>query len=212
MPKPVARYVSKISVKWIILVAILCVTGLLAANTSWTFYQSWGAYRAAIDRREFDLATNRFIKGLYAVLLERLETNNALQASDPAAAPVIAKIEAFRKNVKDNFNTGLAAIKRRDLPNKSDILRRLENALRKANDYRQRADEAIRLPRARRNRVLVASYIPILTDSVDAAITVWYAAIYSTSNDDSDLKLLATIKEIGWRMREYSGLERSIVA
>jgi len=58
-----------------------------------------------------------FYQGLYAVRLERLETNNALQASDPADAGVIGKIEAFREAVTQNFDTGLGGIRIRDFPN-----------------------------------------------------------------------------------------------
>jgi len=144
--------------------------------------------------------------------LERLETNNALQASDPADAGVIGKIEAFREAVTQNFDTGLGGIRIQDFPNKSEVLQSLESALEKANDYRRRADEAIRLPRERRDLDVVEGYIPVLTSCVRASIKVWYAALHGFGKNHSQFKQLADIKAIGWRMREYSGLERSIVA
>jgi methyl-accepting chemotaxis protein len=203
---------SIISIKWIILAAIICMMGLLGATTGWHLFQWWGTYRTATEQREFDLGANRFVRGLYEVLLERLETNNALHTSGPVEASVVAKIEGFRKSAKSDFEIGLLAIEQRDFSNKSEVLRALKGALQKADGYRSRADEAIQLPRERRDHDPVENYIPVITHFVDAAIKVWYAALYSTGNESFQLQQLATIKEIGWRMREYAGLERSIIA
>jgi methyl-accepting chemotaxis protein len=184
------------------LVAILCWNGL----------DTWRTYRAAVDTKDLDAGVNRFIAGLYEVLLERLETNNALQAPAPTTPAVIGKIEAFRKVIKENFDPGLAAIERRDFPNKQALLRDLRTALEKANDYRRKADEAIKLPRERRDDNLVKTFTPVITESVNAALQVWFTVLHSSVTNDPQLIRLATIKDIGWEMRNYSGQERAIVA
>ena len=203
---------SALSVNWIILAAIVCVTGLFTVTIGWRIAGSWAAYRAAAEHQEFDVAASRLIKGLFEVLLERLDTNNALQAPGPAEQPAIAKIAAHRKVISENFDVGLAALEHQDFPNKPELLQALKSSLQKANDYRRRADEAIKLPRDGRNQDLVKTFIPVITESVDAALKLWFAALYSAAKDSPELTRLATIKEIGWRMRDYSGQERSIVA
>ena len=203
---------SALSVNWIILAAIVCVTGLFTVTIGWQIAGSWAAYRAAAEHQEFDVAASRLIKGLFEVLLERLDTNNALQAPGPAEQPAIAKIAAHRKVISENFDVGLAALERQDFPNKPELLQALKGSLQKANDHRRRADEAIKLPRDRRDQELVKTFTPVVTESVDAALKLWFAALYSAAKDSPELTRLATIKEIGWRMRDYSGQERAIVA
>jgi methyl-accepting chemotaxis protein len=68
------------------------------------------------------------------------------------------------------------------------------------------------LPLARRDDGLRRDFIPVLSKSADAALDLWFAALYSTSKDDAVLARLAPIKEIGWRMRDLGGRERSQVA
>ena len=53
------------------------------------------------------------------------------------------------------------------------------------------------------------SYIPTITDSVNAALKIWLAALHSAAGSDPLLARLAVIKEIGWHMRDMSGKERS---
>jgi hypothetical protein len=52
--------------------------------------RSWSSYSSAVSQQEFDSGANRFISGLFEILLERLATNNTLQAADAAGAPVLA--------------------------------------------------------------------------------------------------------------------------
>jgi methyl-accepting chemotaxis protein len=144
--------------------------------------------------------------------MERLATNNGLQAPAPADSAVLAEIEKRRKGVKANFDTGLAGLKGRDFPNKQKLMGDLDGALQKANDYRTRADAALKLPRDQRDETLRTTFIPVITDSVNAALKVWFAALYSTAKSDATLARLASLKELGWRMRDISGAERSNVA
>ena len=60
--------------------------------------------------------------------------------------------------------------------------------------------------------MLRSTFTPVITDLVLAALKVWYAVLHSAAANDPRLARLAMIKEIGWRMREYSGYERANVA
>ncbi len=203
---------SRSTIKLILFGALGCLALLAAVVLGWDGVRSWRSYQAAVDQQELDRGINQFVRGLYEVLLERLETNSALQAPDPAPQAVVAKIEAFRKVVRDNFDPGLAAVKQRDFPNNAALLRDLETARHKANEYRRQADAALKLPRDQRDENLRKTFIPVITASVNAALDVWSTVLHSSNMSDAQLVRLATIKDIGWEMRDHSGQERSIVA
>jgi HAMP domain-containing protein len=204
--------VRGISIKWVVLAAILSITTAFSGMVGWNILQSWSAYRAAQEQQQFDLGANRFIKGLYEILLERLASNNALQASGAASALTVSAIDAHRRIVRENFDVGLVSLEQREFPEKPRLLSVLRSSMQKADDYRRRSDEAIRLPRERRDSDLVKTFVPAMTEMVNASLKLWFYALYSIAKNDPTLAHLATIKEIGWRMREFSGLERSIVA
>jgi methyl-accepting chemotaxis protein len=185
---------------------------LLLTTLGYISLGSWTAYRAAVDEMEFDAGANRLIRGLFEILMERLATNNGLQAAEPADSAVLAEIERRRKAIRENFTLGLAMIEKRDFPDKQNLLGQLEIALQKANAYRTRADAALKLARDNRSQELRTNYIPVITDQVNAALKVWYSALYSTAKFDPALARLATIKELGFNMRDIAGLERSNIA
>src|SRR5215813_4953463 len=200
------------SIRLILLPTLGAMAILLFASLGWMGLGSWSAHRAAVDQMEFDAGANRLIAGLFEVLMERLATNNGLQAAEPANGAVLAEIATRRKAVKENFDSGLALIERRDFPDKQSLLQDLKAVMQKANDYRERADAALKLARESRSEALRSNYIPVITDQVNAALKVWYSALYSTAKSDPVLARLATIKELGFNMRDIAGLERSNIA
>lgn len=111
------------SIRLILLPALGAMALLLFATLGWIGLGSWLAHRAAVDQMEFDAGANRLIAGLFEVLMERLATNNGLQAAEPANVAVLTEIATRRKAVKENFDSGLAMIERRDFPDKHSLLR-----------------------------------------------------------------------------------------
>jgi methyl-accepting chemotaxis protein len=202
----------RLTIKTLVFGALGALALLAIGKYGWEANASWQAYTRTVDQREFDAGANRFIAGLFEVLMERLATNNGLQAASPADAATLAEIAKRRTAVKENFDPGLATFKQRDFPNKQALLADLDSALTKANDYRKRADDALKLGRDQRDEELRKTFIPTITASVNAALKVWFSALYATAKTDPQLARLAVIKELGWRMRDTSGQERSIVA
>ena len=203
---------SSTSIKTVLFAALGLLGVLFVAAVIWKGKSTLANYTSAVGQQEFDQGANRFIKGLFEVLMERLATNNGLQGADPAPATVLAEIEKRRNAVKADFDAGLAILAQRDFPNKSTLMQELQAALGKANDFRKRADAALKLPRDQRDETLRKTYIPVITDSVNAALKVWFSALYTTAKNDPQLAMLATIKEIGFQMRDWAGKERSNVA
>jgi hypothetical protein len=191
-------------------IAVLSVLQIFAFGRS--SLESWQQYRQTQTTQAFDRAANQFIAGLFEVLLERLATNNALQAAEPASAATKQAIEARRKAVHEKYESGLAMLRAQNFANRDALLSALDAALAKANDARAEADKALALPRDKRPEALLKSFVPTLTASVNASLNLWYATLYAAAANDPVLAKLASTKEIGWRMREVSGFERANVA
>jgi methyl-accepting chemotaxis protein len=200
------------SIRLVLIPTLGAMALLLLTTLGYVSLGSWSAHRAAVDQMEFDAGANRLIAGLFEILMERLATNNGLQAAEPADSGVLAEVERRRKAVRDNFTLGLAMIEQRDFPDKQSLLGQLRIATQKANEYRIRADAALKLARDNRDQELRTNYIPVVTDQVNAALKVWFSALYSTAKSDAALARLATIKELGFNMRDIAGLERSNIA
>jgi methyl-accepting chemotaxis protein len=203
---------ARTSIKTVLFAALGVLAVLFVASIVWKGKSTFSAYSTAVAQKEFDRGANRFIKGLFEVLMERLATNNGLQGADPAPAPVLAEIEKRRNAVKADFDPGLAVLAQRDFPNKSALMQELQAALDKVNDFRTRADAALKQGRDQRDETLRKTFIPVVTDSVNAALKVWFSALYTTAKNDPQLAVLASIKEIGFQMRDWAGKERSNVA
>ena len=210
--QPASRTGFRLSIKTIIFGALGALALLAVGKFGWEASGSWQAYTRTVDQREFDKGTNQLIAGLFEVLMERLFTNNGLQGANPADAALYAEIEKRRAIVKDNFEPGLGVVRGRDFPNKQALIQELTVTLEKANTYRKQADAALKLPRDQRDENLVKTFIPTITASVNASLNIWFSAIYATAKSDPALARLASIKELGWRMRDMSGSERSIIA
>jgi methyl-accepting chemotaxis protein len=203
---------ARTSIKTVLFAALGVLAVLFVASIVWKGKSTFSAYSTAVAQKEFDRGANRFIKGLFEVLMERLATNNGLQGADPAPAAVLAEIEKRRNAVKADFDPGLAVLAQRDFPNKSALMQELQAALDKVNDFRTRADAALKQGRDQRDETLRKTFIPVVTDSVNAALKVWFSALYTTAKNDPQLAVLASIKEIGFQMRDWAGKERSNVA
>jgi len=203
---------AKKSIKTVLFSALGLLAMLFVAAITWKGNATLATYAAAVGQKEFDRGGNRFIKGLFEVLMERLATNNGLQGADPAPAVVVAEIEKRRNTVKSDFDPGLAVLAQRDFPNKPVLMQELKAALDKANDFRTRADAALKQGRDQRDETLRKTFIPVMTGSVNAALKVWFSALYINAKSDPQLAVLASIKEVGWQMRDWAGKERSNVA
>jgi methyl-accepting chemotaxis protein len=192
--------------------SITALSLLLVASLGWDGYTSLRDYGKVADTQEFDAGANKFVAGLFATLMERLYTNNALQAEGAATDATLKQIADSRVTVHDNFDPGLAALISQDFPNKDALLRDLDEALKKANDFRAQADAAIKLPRDQRDEALRKDFIPTITASVNAALKVWFSALHTAGAADPALARLASIKELGWMMRDIAGKERSNIS
>ena len=84
---PRINSVAKKSVKTVLFAVFGLLAALFVGSVVWKGTATFSAYSAAVGQKNFDQGANRFIKGLFEVLMERLATNNGLQGADPAHRP-----------------------------------------------------------------------------------------------------------------------------
>jgi methyl-accepting chemotaxis protein len=200
------------SVRRVLLVPVVGLSVLLAGVAIWDSSKALKDLQNVAQAQSLDGGTNKFVAGLFEVLMERLATNNGLQGQGVAGPDVIAEIEARRAKVRENFAPGLAVVETVAFPKRDELLSELKRTLAAADAARRDADGALRVPREQRSEALRKDYIPTITASVNAALNVWFGALHATAADDPKLARYAMLKEFGWRLRDISGTERSHIA
>ncbi len=200
------------SIGAVLLCAVMLLSVIAVSGLGWKAAENFRTLATAKAAQAEDRGANQFAAGLFEVLMERLATNNALQGPDPASPEVLQEIARRRGAVAAQFRPGLEALTAREFPGRASGLDALSAALANADLARREADEAVRLPLAQRSAALRQAYVPLLTASVNAALPVWFAASHAAAATDPVLARLAMVKEVGWRLRDTAGFERSNIA
>jgi methyl-accepting chemotaxis protein len=174
--------------------------------------QSYGTYRetGVLERKNAD--ANMLIAGVYEILMERLATNNALLADQPADAAVLGEIEKRRSAAVQKISAAYADLNEQDFPNKAALVAELKAAIAKADGYRQKADAAVKQPKAARDADTVKNLFVSMSELSATAQKVWGAVLANTSQDDAELARLSNIRLLAWNLRDIAGFERSHVA
>src|SRR5207302_6006633 len=123
---------NRLRIKAMLFGAIGLLSALLIASVGLNSVDAWHRYQAAQRAETFDAGANKFIAGLFEVLIERLYANNGLQEAAPASPALLKEIEARRKAVRENYEPGLAMLKAQEFPNRTALLRDLDDTLTRA--------------------------------------------------------------------------------
>jgi methyl-accepting chemotaxis protein len=154
-------------------------------------------------------ATSRLVSGVYDVLLERLATNNALQANDQQLRQ---QIDARRQSAESAIAAALPVVLAYEFSGKAALQQKLEAARRQAAALREQADRALAQPKSQRDGELLKAYVPGMTGYINALLDVWGAAVNAATTGDSATTRYARARRLGWILREISGLERALIA
>ena len=159
-------------------------------------------------------AANNLIAGVYEILMERLATNNALQANDPAGSDVLTEIEKRRigRGAEDRRRL-CDALSGQDFPNKAALLAELKGAIDKADGYRaqgRRRREAGQGGARRRHgeepvRVAVRALRHRRRRSGRRFSPTPAGSIPSS-------RRLSNVRILAWNLRDIAGFERSHIA
>ena len=157
--------------------AFLVVMPILAYALGSATYDAVSSYRDAgmIDRQ--NAAANNLIAGVYEILMERLATNNALQATDPAGGDVLKEIDVRRSVAVKKIGAAFDDLSAQDFPDKAALLAELKGAIEKANGYRSKADTAIKQPKAARDADTVKNLFVSLSELSTTSQKVWAAVL-----------------------------------
>ncbi|WP_203074282.1 methyl-accepting chemotaxis protein [Falsiroseomonas ponticola] len=193
------------------LLGVVAVLSLLAAAMAGLHaLNAWSVLRQAEEAQAEDRAANRFAAGLHDLLLERLFTGTALQAPGPMPAEARQRMEQHRAGNRAALRAeGLPAAA--SLPGGAALLENFRTALRDADAVRQQADLALGLPRDQRQAAAIQPFVPTMSRLLEASTRLWAAYAHDAAGEDAVLTRLATLKEIGWRMREAAGFELGLV-
>jgi methyl-accepting chemotaxis protein len=200
------------SVAATIAVAFALVLPILAWSLGSSAYEAWKQYRSAVLVDQQNAAANNLIAGVYEILMERLATNNALQANDPAAADVLSEIQKRRSVAVQKIGAAHAALEGQDFPNKAALGRELKSAIDKADGYRRKADDAVKQAKAARDADTVKNLFVALSELSATSQKVWTAVLANTGTIDPELARLANVRVLAWNLRDIAGFERSHVA
>jgi methyl-accepting chemotaxis protein len=141
-----------------------------------------------------------------------LATNNALLADQPAGSDVVSAIEKFRSVAVPKISAAYADLSAQEFSNKAALLGDLKAAIDRANNYRAKADAAMKQPKSGRDADTVKNLFVSMSNLAAVSQSVWIAVLSNTSQRDPELSRLTTIRVLAWNLREISGLERSHIA
>src|SRR6476469_7372889 len=145
-----SKFVGFKSVVGRITMAFLVVLPILAYALGSATYAAITSHRDAgmIDRQ--NAAATNLIAGVYEILMERLATNNALLAEQPAGGDVLKEIDVRRSVAVKKIGAAFEDLSAQDFPAKAALLAELKGAIEKANGYRGKADTAVKQQKAAR--------------------------------------------------------------
>lgn len=140
---------NSISTKIALAFALIIPIAIWALSTE--LHRSWNVYRTADVADRQNAAANALIMGVYEILIERQYVNNALQGAQPANAGDLKNIETHRAPAKAKIDAAFDVLLKQDFPNKAELVAEFNAARDKANQYRSKSDEAIKLAKADRD-------------------------------------------------------------
>jgi methyl-accepting chemotaxis protein len=201
-----------LSLRTVLLSVTSCLAALAVIVLVYYAIQAFRRYEDSVALHRSNAAGNQLVKGVYQILLERLAINNALQADAPADDAVRTQIIQLQKAGKEGLDAGLPRSLQTDFPNKSKLVSALNSAAASADSLRRRAADAIGLAKPNRDPELLKNFVPGMTDYVNGLLGVWTATLYAGEDGDAVIARYAVLKQLGWTLRQESGLERSTIA
>jgi methyl-accepting chemotaxis protein len=157
-------------------------------------------------------AANELIAGVYEILIERQFVNSALNADGSANGATLTEIARYRNAARSKIEPALADLDKFDFPKKAAAIAEFKTALEKADLYRKKSDEAIKVPKTQRDPDVVKNTYTILSAFVGTAQDLWNSVLRNTSQLDTELGRLANIRVLAWNMRDLAGRERATIA
>src|SRR5215470_7057135 len=192
------------------------VFALILAIVAWQVgSDAFQAFRTFSQIRTLDqqnAAANNLIAGVYEILMERLATNNALLADQPADSSMLSEIEKRRSDAVRKISAAQADLNQQEFPNKTALMGELNAAIEKANSYRAKADTAVKQRKAERDADTVKNLFTSLSELSATSQKVWGAVLTNVSQYDPELSRLSTLRLLSWNLRDIAGLERSHIA
>ena len=201
-----------LSLKFALLFATGCIASVLIVDLTIDGFESWQQFRYAQELRAADTAANRFVNGIYFLLREQPSVNSAFKTATPVAADMRQRIDDHRKASAKHFDGSLPQLSALDFPSKKAIVERLQFAQQQVDAVRIQIDAMLSVPAVQRDPAVLGKYNSAMAALINATEKLWVAAGYIEVQNDPILTRYSRIKSLSWKLREISGIERSVIA
>ena len=142
---------------------------------------------------------------------ERGLTNAALGAPEPIAADRRALIDERRAAADRALSSALDGLRRGpSFPGQEEAIAGVETAFSSLQELRRAVDQALSLPKDRRDGVVISSWVPTATSLILKSRDL-RVALTQAQGVDSLIGQLTSLKHFAWVMSEFAGRERAII-
>ncbi len=149
LPDASKRGSAWVSIRMVVLTIVALLSFLLIASLTWKGNDAWQTYVAAKATRSATIGTDKYIAGVYELIMERVYTDEALRLDDPVSPQSRAAIDKHRAAAQQLFETTaqatIAGLK--PVADKGPVI---DAIIAELNTYRSRADLALKVPKAQR--------------------------------------------------------------
>jgi methyl-accepting chemotaxis protein len=202
------------TIKALLLSAVCILSAVALVALGMQGLTAWRAFKSATATAAINESANLYVQGLYQLTLERLAVNSALQADGAAAVTVRDEIAAFRTRADDLLMTGMTRLREETAKqeSKADPFELVAARLAELTEIRKAADEALQLPRIKRDQKLLRTYMSRAAAVSESAVAAWRSVSQRHGGGDAALRDLGFIKDVAWSLHETAERERALLA
>ena len=189
----------------------LFIVGLFALALN-NLLSAWTSMDAAQTMRDNNEVGDIFLSAAGSLAAERGVTNAALASPMPADARVIAQIARLREEADGALHQALDRVRAGgDFAGKDALLGRVARDAAAHATLRGEMDRQLSELGARRDRTVIARWVPTVTALIVSSQELRVAAQMVPSTALARTQILLDLKQAMWVMSEYAGRERAAI-
>ena len=205
------KRILNMNIKYTLLVAISLLTFLIAGLETYEFYHSWKQRSTFISAKKKNETINLLLTSAGNWAVERGVTNAGLNAARRANSKLLNKIAERRKTGNEAFKKAMEQVEEYEFNGKDKIIPELKQAFESVSKKRAQADTNLALPKSKRSRALLKSWVPTASKLIILSQDLRFALTKKVAASDEDLGRQSKLKHFSWLMSEYAGRERAII-
>jgi methyl-accepting chemotaxis protein len=194
----------------------IAVTAILVASVVGLIgYDMFKMTQERRDTQAVRAATGIFesiSRGIMAVSLERSVVEVTLNLPTPITPAYRAMVERQRKTAAEHFQRADALVATSEFERRDEFKSRLAGYLTQVDELRRRADAALALPAAAREKAIVAEWPNAVPATIERIERLRHVLRGQGENTPTAIMQLQEAQYHAWRIREFGGRERTKMA